>query len=254
MSHLIRNSLGSDPVRPRDGAVIVEGPRTPRMPMLSLLLVLALHAPDLPASSVTAPASHSSVPAIAGTVRGRVVVEARPARRRARAYSGGTPSAPQRVPRLVWISGTVDGHPPTDERMPEMAQQDTVFVPSFVAVPVGGRVDFPNRDAFFHNVFSYSSGARFDLGAYARGESKNVAFDEPGLVTVFCEVHDRMRSAILVTENPFHTPVGPDGEFELRGVPAGRYTLVAWDVDRGSTEVEIVVRDGEATDVEIVIG
>lgn len=138
--------------------------------------------------------------------------------------------------------------------MPAMTQTDTTFAPAFVTVPVGGRVEFPNGDPFYHNVFSYSTGARFDLGAYPRGESKEVAFDVPGLVSVYCEVHERMRGAILVIENPFWAPVGADGRFEFTGVPAGEWTLVGWDPDRGLSETTIRVSDGGTVDVTLEVG
>jgi hypothetical protein len=72
--------------------------------------------------------------------------------------------------------------------MPAIAQQDTAFSPSVVVIPVGAKVAFPNKDPFFHNVFSYSSTERFDLGRYPQGESKTVVFGTPGMVNVYCEV------------------------------------------------------------------
>ena len=228
--------------------------------LLALLFAAVTPAPGVPVPPDVAitESQARSMDVRAGTVRGRILVDepSRPARRRVRTYGGGVtiPQAPQALPRIVWIREAMPGVSPPSAATSTMAQRDTTFVPAFVAVPIGGTVTFPNRDDFFHNVFSYSTGARFDLGAYPIGESKDVTFDVAGLVSVFCEVHDRMRSAILVVQNPFFAEVSDDGTFEFRGVPAGRWTVVAWDPDRGESETAIVVRDGEVTDVELEVG
>ena len=103
---------------------------------------------------------------------------------------------------------------------PRLAQQDTTFVPAALVITVGTTVDFPNRDPFFHNVFSYSKTKRFDLGRYPRGESKEVRFDSPGIVKVYCEVHKSMRSLVAVVESPFHAVADSLGRFVIRDVPS----------------------------------
>jgi hypothetical protein len=132
-----------------------------------------------------------------------------------------------------------------------MAQRDTAFRPGVLVIGVGATVEFPNQDPFFHNVFSYSAPKRFDLGRYPRGESRSVTFDEPGMVKVYCEVHDFMRSVIVVTEHTLHAVAGPDGSFSITGVPAGRHTLLLWHPEHGSREVTVEVRDGATARVEL---
>ena len=135
-----------------------------------------------------------------------------------------------------------------------MAQQDTAFAPAMLVVPSGPVVSFPNRDPFFHNVFSYSTTQRFDLGRYPRGEAKTVRFDEPGVVKIYCEVHESMRSAVIVSENSYHAVVGADGSFTLEGVPAGTHRLVVWHVDLGATTTEVRVPEDGTARVDLTIG
>lgn len=189
-----------------------------------------------------------------GTIEGTIEVRQTPPRRTASRYAGAAVAARpiQPLPAVVYIEGAVPGAPARPRATPpSMAQHDTAFVPGVLVVPVGTAVEFPNEDPFFHNVFSYSGPKRFDLGRYPRGESKTVQFDEPGVVNVYCEVHESMRAAIIVVENPFHATVGADGAFRITGVPPGRYRLVAWHADHGTDEAEVEVRAGGTAHVTL---
>ena len=132
-----------------------------------------------------------------------------------------------------------------------MAQQDSTFTPGVLVVPAGSTVEFPNRDDFFHNVFSYSSPKRFDLGRYRQGESKSVRFDEPGVVRIYCEVHESMRSAVIVSENPYWAIADDEGRFTIEGVPAGTWELELWHSDRESRTITVDVASGRTTSITV---
>jgi len=109
-----------------------------------------------------------------------------------------------------------------------MSQTSETFVPHVLAVRVGTVVDFPNDDTIYHNVFSLSKTKRFDLGRYAKGQSKSVRFDEPGIVRVFCEIHSHMNASILVFAHRFFAVTDEQGRYRIDQVPPGTYVLVAW--------------------------
>ncbi|MCA9750904.1 MAG: hypothetical protein KC591_01830 [Gemmatimonadetes bacterium] len=129
---------------------------------------------------------------------------------------------------VVEITGDNLPAPDLTMRPPTMAQKDRMFVPSVLAVPVGGSIEFPNQDPFFHNVFSYSKTKKFDLGRYPEGESASVTFLEPGIVPVFCEIHYSMRAYIHVVETPWYDVTAEDRRFEILGVRPGEYTIRVW--------------------------
>ncbi len=188
-----------------------------------------------------------------GAIVGRVVLEPPPPpRRSANRYPGGATETRsiQRLPAFVYLVGPIPGTGAA-AGAPTMTQRDTTFVPSVLAVRVGGTVAFPNGDPFFHNVFSYSSPQRFDLGRYPQGESKSVTFPEAGIVEVFCEVHEFMRGAIVVTQNPFHAVVAADGTFRITGAPPGEHTIAFWHPDHRPAEQRVSVSSGQTTRVEV---
>jgi plastocyanin len=115
-------------------------------------------------------------------------------------------------------------------------QRDKTFQPRILPVLVGTKVSFKNSDMVLHNVYSRSRVKTFDLGAYAHDESKGTTFDEPGRVDVFCAIHTNMHAIVLVLDNPFFATTDARGQFEIRNVPVGAYTLQIWS-ERGEEQV-----------------
>ena len=129
---------------------------------------------------------------------------------------------------VVYLEG--DFPAPRVPPLAQIAQKDLTFDPSLLAVQVGTRVEFPNFDDTYHNIFSFSPSKRFDLGRY-RPEEKpvpSVMFDEAGLVTLRCDIHEHMRALILVLPTPHFVITDTDGRFRLGGLPAGSFRVRAW--------------------------
>ena len=128
----------------------------------------------------------------------------------------------------------------------QLAQKDLAFVQALLPVQVGTRVEFPNLDDTFHNIFSYSSPKRFDLGRYRPDERPipSQVFDVPGLVTLRCEIHEHMRAVILVLDTPHFVLTDAEGRYRLEGLPPGRYTLKAWMSSKTTLEQPVELKDG----------
>jgi len=109
-----------------------------------------------------------------------------------------------------------------------MQQENLAFVPHVLAVLKGSAVEFPNSDPIFHNVFSLSRAASFDLGRYPKGASKSVHFDEPGMIKVFCHVHSDMSAVIVVLDNRYFTTPDQKGRYRIDGIPPGEYRAIGW--------------------------
>ena len=139
-----------------------------------------------------------------------------------------TPSNPPAA--VVYLEGNFFGNgKSSSSNVAEMNQKNMLFAPDLIAVHIGGSVAFPNLDDTYHNVFSYSKIKRFDLGRYRKDEKPaTVVFDKPGVVTVHCEIHDRMRGTILVLETPYFQKTDSAGHYRLEHLPAGHFSLKAW--------------------------
>ena len=120
------------------------------------------------------------------------------------------------------------------ERKARLDQRGERFVPHIVAIGVGGTVDFPNSDPFFHNVFSLSDVRSFDLGRYATGKSKTVRFDKPGVVRVFCDIHAHMSAFIFVFAHPYFDVTDGAGPLPHRRRAGRHRTARAVERDRSS--------------------
>lgn len=130
---------------------------------------------------------------------------------------------------------------------PVMKQEGLTFVPHVLPVLKGSTVEFPNDDPIFHNVFSLSKAASFDLGRYPRGASKSVRFDERGIVKVFCHVHSDMSAVIIVLDNPFFTAPDGQGRFQIDGIPPGEYWTVGWHERARPQVVKVRIEAGQTS-------
>lgn len=134
-----------------------------------------------------------------------------------------------------------------------IVQKDEAFVPRVVAITRGSTVDFPNADPFFHNVFSLSRGASFDLGRYPRGDTRSKRFTSPGLVKVYCHIHSHMTATIMVFDHPYFRIPSADGSFAIEDVPAGTHQLSAWHERIGESVSAVRVEAGRTARVEFVL-
>src|SRR5262249_49476451 len=132
-------------------------------------------------------------------------------------------------------------------------QKDLTFIPDLLPIEHETKVEFPNLDDQYHNIFSYSPVKRFDLGRYRPEERPipSVTFDQPGLVILRCDIHEHMRGLILVLNTPYFAMTDTAGRFRLDKLPAGRYTLKAWIDSRTTREKPIDLKDGQTVHVDL---
>ena len=152
---------------------------------------------------------------------------------------------------VVYLEGSFPKRKPTVTK--QMNQKDLTFVPLILPVQVGTKVEFPNLDDTYHNIFSFSPAKRFDLGRYRSDERPipSQVFDVTGLVTVRCDIHRHMRGLILVVDTPYFVISDTDGRFRLGGLPSGHHTLKAWVSSETTLERPVELKSGSTLHVDL---
>ena len=131
---------------------------------------------------------------------------------------------------VVWLTprGTTQAPAPPPQQasqIPQLIQKDKMFHPSLLVIPAGGKVEFPNHDPFFHNVFSLFDGKRFDLGLYESGSTQVVQFDKPGISYIFCNIHPQMSAVVIALNTRYYSISNWRGEISIADVVPGRYEM-----------------------------
>lgn len=142
------------------------------------------------------------------------------------------------------------------EEPAQVIQKDAVFVPRVTAVTVGSTVQFINDDPFFHNVFSLTPGAKFNIGRRPKGDvySKvvpelNWRVEGIGPISVYCDIHSQMNAIILSLDTPYFTRANDDGSFQLGNLPPGEYEIRAYHPRFNLIIQEISISEDEAKNI-----
>ncbi len=140
--------------------------------------------------------------------------------------------------------------PPVHGKTVEIRQENKQFSPRLTVVQPGTSVVFPNFDAVYHNVFSNSPRNSFDLGSSRSGDApRAVTLTKPGVVEIFCNMHQKMSANVLVVPSPLYSKVRSDGSFRIDNVPVGARRIVAWSpgAKRAEQQVEVTAAGSQVT-------
>jgi plastocyanin len=135
-------------------------------------------------------------------------------------------------------------------------QRKMAFIPHVVAVQQGTTVEFLNSDSVGHNVYwpSISGNKKLshNLGTWPKGEKKPFQFNDLGTASLLCNVHPEMSGYVVVVPTPYFAVTDKDGNFEIKNIPAGKYTLRTWSED-GKPTTQAVDASAATTTVELTV-
>ena len=135
-------------------------------------------------------------------------------------------------------------------------QRKMAFLPHVVAVQQGTTVEFLNSDPVGHNVYwpSISGNKKLshNLGTWPKGEKKPFQFNDLGVASLLCNVHPEMSGYVVVVPTPYFAVTDKDGNFEIKNIPSGKYTVKTWSEDGKPTSQAVDVSAATAT-VELTV-
>ena len=133
---------------------------------------------------------------------------------------------------VVYVEAPAGKTFPTPTQEPVIDQKGLMFQPHIVAVQQGTTVQFLNSDSVAHNVFWISVGGNkklgHNLGTWPQGEKRPFKFDNPGAVSLLCNVHPEMSGYVVVSPTPYFAKTDKSGEYKIENVPDGSYSVTAW--------------------------
>ncbi len=139
----------------------------------------------------------------------------------------------------------------------EIDQHNLKFQPHVLPILVGSTVKFLNGDTVPHNVFSPNY-EKYNLGTWKTGQSKTYTFKTckkfPCVYTQLCLLHQEMSAYIVALQNPYFAVSDASGQYTIKDVPPGSYTLAVWHEGKLTAKAQpITVAAGKATSANFTL-
>ncbi|HEV3511510.1 MAG TPA: plastocyanin/azurin family copper-binding protein [Candidatus Sulfotelmatobacter sp.] len=133
---------------------------------------------------------------------------------------------------VVYVDAIAGKTFPAPKDHPVIDQKGLMFVPHIMVVQQGTTVEFLNSDTVQHNVFWTEIGndkkAGHNLGTWPKGDKRSYTFDKAGVVPLLCNVHPDMAGYLVVSPTPYFAETDDAGNYKIKDVPDGSYTVTAW--------------------------
>ena len=135
-----------------------------------------------------------------------------------------------------------------------MDQLNRAFDPDLLIIPVGSTVEFPNSDSVSHQIYSFSPAKRFQLPLYRGTPYPPVRFDQAGVVTIGCNIHDEMVAYLVVTDAQYFGRTNANGTWTT-DIPRGKYRVSVWhprmNDDANELDRELTVGEGDRANLTL---
>jgi Polysaccharide lyase family 4, domain II len=156
---------------------------------------------------------------------------------------------------VVSIPAIAKGAPLAPLKEVKFDQKNCDYTPHVLAFPIGSTVDIVNSDGILHSVRTESK--RNPALDMAQPPFKRVIvvapLEYPELIDVSCDAHNWMHGWWFVAGNPYYAVTDGKGNFTIKDVPPGTYTLEVWQEKLGTQTRKVTVEPGKTVTVGLTI-
>jgi plastocyanin len=133
-------------------------------------------------------------------------------------------------------------------------QNGCLYRPHVFGVQVGQNIEFVNSDATGHNVHALpNTNQEFNFSQFIQKQTDTKFFSAPEVMVRFkCDMHNWMSAYAGVLPHPYFAVTPGTGEFELKNVPAGAYTIEAWHEKLGTQTQQVTLGEKDAKTLAFV--
>jgi len=156
---------------------------------------------------------------------------------------------------FVYIkSGLTQNNYPVPSQEVLITQAGCNYAPHVIGLMVGQKVKFLNPDGTLHNVHAMCQvNPEFNASMPDFRKEMEVTFDKPEFMfQIRCDVHPWMQAWMAVMNHPFFAVTSADGKFEIKNIPAGTYTIEAWQEKLKSQTATVTVVDQSSQKLDFI--
>ena len=129
-----------------------------------------------------------------------------------------------------------------------------MFEPRVQGSSVGQQIKIASDDPILHNTHPQNNDTNatiYNIALPYKGFSVTKPLPAtPELIRVKCDAHEWMRAWIWEFDHPYYATTDADGHFEIKDVPPGTYTVVAWHEVMGQKDASATVSAGKPVTVD----
>jgi hypothetical protein len=143
---------------------------------------------------------------------------------------------------------------PAEAVLVEIDQSNCMYAPRTITGVFDQKIKIVNSDPILHNVHTYGGDKTLFNRAQPKGSpaiEKSFTKDDGEVIKFKCDVHPWMTGWLVQNDSGLSSVTGETGEFEIKNVPPGTYTIQAWQEKYGPKTVEVTVKANETAEANI---
>jgi hypothetical protein len=125
-------------------------------------------------------------------------------------------------------------------------QKGCEYIPHVLPMLAAQELQIYNDDQTSHNIHPLAKiNSEWNKSQPPGSPPIDTKWEKPEFISVKCNIHPWMHGYFVVLKTSHYAVSGEDGSFEIKGLPAGKYTVTAWQEQYGSQNQEVTISGSE---------